>query len=536
MTVSIYPGRREAQTGIAIVLFALMSCRLVGAAEQGTRVSIETGQLQGVVAGDVTVFKGVPFAAPPVGALRWRAPQPATKWQGLRSAATYGADCMQEPFPGDAAPLGVTPAEDCLYANVWVPSQRPDGAKLPVMVWIYGGGFVNGGASPAVYDGSEFARRGIVLVSFNYRLGHFGFFAHPALSAEQTGAPLANYGLLDQIAALQWVKRNIGAFGGNAGNVTVFGESAGGMAVHVLLTTPLARGLVHKAIIQSGGGRAGLFDRPLRGGTDSAEDRGVAFGRKQGIEGTDAAALAKLRALPAATLAKGLSMMGMGSDPTYVGGPVADDRIVLGAPLQLYASGQAYNVPVMVGATDADIGFVTGRTLDELFAPFGPDALRARAVYDPEGSGNVRVVAARIGGDQMMIEPARQVARVLAGRGQSVYQFRFSYVAESMRKTWAGAPHATDIPFVFNTVAARYGKDLTANDAAMGKAAIDYWTSFAKTGRPVAAGHPAWPAYDSRTDLILDFSNAGPVVVADRWQSRLDLAEGVNKANEASQP
>ena len=178
------------------------------------RVKLDSGQVQGAVHQTVAYFKGIPFAAPPIGNLRWRPPQSVHKWSGVRKAAEFGADCMQLPFPSDAAPLGVKPAEDCLYLNVWRPANPPHG-KLPVFVWIYGGGFVNGGTSPAVYDGSAFARDGVVFVSFNYRLGRFGFFAHPAISAEQPAGPLGNYGLMDQIAALKWIQRNIAAFGGD---------------------------------------------------------------------------------------------------------------------------------------------------------------------------------------------------------------------------------------------------------------------------------------------------------------------------------
>src|SRR5262245_13620443 len=242
-------------------------------------VKAESGLVAGVVADGVKSWKGVPFAAPPTGDLRWRAPRPAAAWSGVREAKAYANDCMQLPFPSDAAPLGTPPAEDCLYLNVWAP-EKPAAPKLPVMVWIYGGGFVNGGSSPAVYDGSQFAKQGIVLVSFNYRLGRFGFFAHPALSAEHPGEPLGNYAFMDQIAALQWVQKNISAFGGNPKDVTVFGESAGGMSAHALLTSPTAKGLFHKAIIESGGGRGLLSMRKLhedQPNQPSAETVGVAF-------------------------------------------------------------------------------------------------------------------------------------------------------------------------------------------------------------------------------------------------------------------
>src|SRR4029453_9296584 len=226
-----------------------------GAALAAAPVKTEGGLVSGVVADGVQSWKGIPFAAPPIGDLRWRAPRPAAPWTGVKEARAYANDCMQLPFPSDAAPLGTPPAEDCLYLNVWAP-EKPAAPKLPVMVWIHGRGFVNGGGSPAVYDGSEFARRGIVFVSFNYRLGRFGFFAHPGLTKESPDGPLGNYGYLDQIAALQWVQRNIAAFGGDSKEVTLFGESAGGGSVNTLMISPLARGLFQKAICESGGGRA----------------------------------------------------------------------------------------------------------------------------------------------------------------------------------------------------------------------------------------------------------------------------------------
>lgn len=520
-------SRRGLLAGAALVLLAVQGGCARSVAPQAPQVDIDSGALSGVLQGEVVAFKGIPFAAPPVGELRWRAPQPVQPWSATRDATQYGPDCMQEPFPADAAPLGVTPAEDCLYLNVWKPAGG--GSNLPVIVWIYGGGFVNGGSSPAVYDGSEFARRGVVLVSFNYRLAHFGFFAHPALSAEQAGQPLANYGLMDQVAALQWVKRNIRAFGGDPDNVTIFGESAGGMSVHALMTAPPARGLFHKAIIQSGGGRGGLSERPLSGGEESAEGRGLAFAARYGIEGSDAAALARLRAIPAEDIARGLHMMTMGRDPTYVGGPVVEGTLMRGSPLQLYLQGEGANVPVMLGATSADIGFAQARDFAQLYGLFGDRAAQARQAYNPEDSTEFPLIAARVGGDLSMVEPARAVARALAARGQPVYHFRFSYVAESLRAQWRGAQHATEIPYVFNTVAARYGDDLTEADAAAARVAIDYWTAFARTGVPAAAAGPAWPRYDAASDQILDFTNDGPVAGPDPWKQRLDLAESLQR-------
>jgi para-nitrobenzyl esterase len=501
-------------------------------------VTIDTGKLRGEAQGAVVSFKGIPFAQPPVGDLRWRPPQPVAKWQGVRDATSYGADCMQLPFPSDAAPLGMKPAEDCLYLNVWRPAHAP-GRKLPVLVWIYGGGFVNGGSSPAVYDGSPFARDGVIFVSFNYRLGRFGFFAHPALSAEKPGGSLANYAIMDQIAALEWVRRNIVVFGGDPGNVTICGESAGGMSIHILMTSPAAAGLFQKAIVQSGGGRTSLLrGRPLAGAANSAEAVGVAFAKQAGIEGTDAQALRNLRALPAQSVVNGLNLASMGAPAaaSYVGGPVLDGQIMVAEPARLYAEGKAARVPLMLGANSLDIGFMQGKTVDDLLAQFGANADKARAVYQVKSGDDVRKVAFRMGGDQMMGEPARYVARTLTAHGQPVYEYRFSYVAESLRQQSPGAMHATDIPFAFDTVAARYGKDLTAQDAAAAHSMHAYWVAFATTGKPEVTGQPAWPLYDAKGDRIMDFTNAGPVAGSDPWQARLDLAEAFNLVHESGAP
>ena len=501
-------------------------------------VTIDTGKLRGEAQGAVVSFKGIPFAQPPVGDLRWRPPQPVAKWQGVRDATSYGADCMQLPFPSDAAPLGMKPAEDCLYLNVWRPAHAP-GRKLPVLVWIYGGGFVNGGSSPAVYDGSPFARDGVIFVSFNYRLGRFGFFAHPALSAEKPGGSLANYAIMDQIAALEWVRRNIVVFGGDPGNVTICGESAGGMSIHILMTSPAAAGLFQKAIVQSGGGRTSLLrGRPLAGAANSAEAVGVAFAKQAGIEGTDAQALRNLRALPAQSVVNGLNLASMGAPAaaSYVGGPVLDGQIMVAEPARLYAEGKAARVPLMLGANSLDIGFMQGKTVDDLLAQFGANADKARAVYQVKSGDDVRKVAFRMGGDQMMGEPARYVARALTAHGQPVYEYRFSYVAESLRQQSPGAMHATDIPFAFDTVAARYGKNLTAQDAAAAHSMHAYWVAFATTGKPEVTGQPAWPLYDAKGDRIMDFTNAGPVAGSDPWQARLDLAEAFNLVHESGAP
>lgn len=467
-----------------LILCALAgSCPLnAGSPTDATIVKIDTGMLKGVSRSGVLSWQGIPFAAPPVGELRWRAPQPAAKWQGVRAADAYGNDCMQVPFPSDAAPLGTPPAENCLYANVW----RPVDAKgrLPVIFWIYGGGFVNGGASPPTYSGAELAKQGVLFISANYRVGRFGTFAHPALTrANADGGLLGNYGYMDQLAALKWVKRNIAAFGGDPDNVTLVGESAGGMSVHVLVTSPMAKGLFSRAVVMSGGDGGGMGGANLA----AAEQVGVTFAAKFGIAATDPDAVRKLRALSSEQVTDGLNMMALFGPPgprTFAS-PFADGKLAMDAAAAYKANAFAH-VPMMIGATSADIG---GRA--------GP-----------------------------MIAGARNIEAVIAGKGVPVYAYRFSYVAEKQPPAPAGAPvqdgagHASDIPFFFNTQAIKYEASTTPRDNAMGKAISAYLVNFAKSGNPNGAGLPAWPRYEPAQDEIMDFSASGKAVAGrDPWGS-----------------
>ncbi|HEY1499654.1 MAG TPA: carboxylesterase family protein [Acidobacteriaceae bacterium] len=402
----------------AVFLFLLAPFLAAQGQSSIQQAKIDTGTVQGSADGGISAFKGMPFAAPPVGDLRWRPPQPVAKWKGIRQATQYAADCAQLPFPSDAAPLGTSTSEDCLYMNVWTPAHKAS-EKLPVVVWIYGGGFVNGGSSPLVYAGNHFAEGGVVFVSFNYRVGRFGFFAFPALSKEGADGELGNYAFMDQIAALQWVQHNVRAFGGDPGNVTIFGESAGGGSVLALLTSPLAKGLFEKAAVESGGGRDSLLgvrylDKASPSGLPSLEDIGVGFAKSMGIDGTDAAALAALRALPADKIIGGLNMASMGRQSATYGGPIMDGKIVVETPQTALLAGHYARVPVMIGANSADIGFPRWKTLDATWAAFGPDGTEAASLYDPAKSGNVMMVGWKIGADMMMIEPARFVAHTIS--------------------------------------------------------------------------------------------------------------------------
>ena len=453
------------------LLTVLASCDVPPSASASEPVvNVDDGSLRGVTEGAVQSWKGIPFAAPPVGELRWRAPQPAAKWDGVRDADQYGSDCMQQPAPSDAAPPGTVPAEDCLYLNVWRPEADAPG-KRPVVVWIYGGGFVNGGSSPPTYTGAELARQGVVVASFNYRLGRFGTFAHPQLTrADEDGGLLGNYGIMDQIAALQWVHRNIAAFGGDPDNVTVMGESAGGMSINMLLTSPRARGLMQRAVIMSGGdadmaSSAGELGAATRA---DVEQIGVRFAAAQGISPDDPQALATLRGLSAETVRGDLSMQRLfGDQPRDFASPFVDGAVVVD-PRTAYRAGAFSRVPVMIGATSDDLG----------------------------------------GRDGFMVTGAREVAGMLADQGVPVYSYRFSYVADSADHA-RGAQHASDIPFFLHTERIRLGDDTTSRDAGVGQTASAFVVNFARTGDPNGAGLPTWPRYDRSGDQILDMSTDG---------------------------
>jgi para-nitrobenzyl esterase len=503
-----------------------------------TTVKVDGGDVQGVVADGVESFKGIPFAAPPVGELRWRPPQPVLPWTGVRQAAEFGADCMQGRFgppPAPGAPASRVPSEDCLFLNVW----RPAGGtarRLPVMVWIYGGGFVGGSGASPFTSGTQFAKQGVVLVSLNYRVGRFGFFAFPALSRERPGEPKGNYAYMDQIAALQWVKRNIAAFGGDPGNVTIFGFSAGGVSVHSLLASPMARGLFHKAIAQSGGSRDSVLTaRPLReDNVDpnyplSAETIGVAFAKSMGIEGTDPVALASLRALSAEQVLRGAQAPAGPPMPQVETTPVLDGKLITETAETAYKVRRQPRVPLLLGSNSADTAGnrIKATTKEQFFARFGQWSAQAKAAYDPDGAAELAAMVARANDDFGQAEPARFAANAFAANGSPVYLYRFGYVQAAMREQMRnGAPHGGEIGYVFGTVAARPGTTLTAEDQAVSRMAQGYWVNFARTGDPNGTGLPVWPRHDPKKDVIFEFrpdgsAGAGP----DSRKARLDVTQ-----------
>ncbi len=532
----------------ALLLCSLAGLSAIGAAAAAAGqtpsqappvVKVETGELQGVVDDGVASFKGIPFAAPPVGELRWRPPQPAAKWTGVRQAAEFGANCMQGRFgppPAAGAPAPPAPSEDCLFLNVWRPASATPAAKLPVMVWIHGGGFVGGSGASPFTSGAPFAKQGVLLVSINYRLGRFGFFAFPALSAERPDELKANYAYMDQIAALQWLKKNVAAFGGDPNNVTIFGFSAGGVSVHSLLASPLARGLFHKAIAESGGSRDSVLTaRPMsKDGVDpnypvSAETIGTQFARSMGIEGTDAAALVKLRALGAEEVLRGATAQAGVSVPSYETTPVLDGKLVTETAESAYKARHQPRVPFLAGSNSADTAGnrVKATTKEQLWARYGQWSAQAKAAYDPDGTAELAALIAKANDDFGQAEPARFAASAFAANGSPAYLYRFSYVPTAMREQLrAGTPHGGEIGFVFGTLAARPGTTLSPEDLAVSRLAQSYWVNFARTGDPNGAGLPAWPRHDPKKDVIFDFrpdgtAGAGP----DPRKARLDVTQ-----------
>lgn len=463
-----FSARVSAALLLAVTAASCATSRTAADTPSGPRVTTDAGVVEGRVdsATGILGFSGIPYAAPPVGEGRWRPPQAVTPWQGVRMADRLARNCMQVRVYDDIDAFAAGVSEDCLYLNVW--TAGTGGAARPVMVWIHGGGFFAGFGGEERHHGARLAQKGAVVVTLNYRLGPLGFLAHPALARESQRGVSGNYALLDQVAALEWVQRNIRRFGGDPSRVTIFGESAGGFSVGTLIATPLAKGLFQGAIMESGTGM-GFSQR-----RDSAEAAGVRYAEVLGVNGVDAAAAARLRAVPAETLLALLAPR----PPASPGGPPSRPR----ASLRL------------------------GPVVDGWFLPTRPDSAVAL--------GAANLVPAIVGSNadessEVFGAPARALARMLTARGVPAYVYLFTRAGEDSASRARGAYHSAEITFVFGRprpILASAGR--TPYDSTLAEAMSDYWVAFAgardPNGPPAAGRLPVWPRYDATTDAAIE--------------------------------
>ncbi|MEO1617406.1 MAG: carboxylesterase family protein [Planctomycetota bacterium] len=463
--------------------------RVLGAAKSGGEVVVETelGPVRGYPSADADIvsFKGIPYAAPPVGPLRWKPPQAAPSWREVRDCKNYGPISLQRKNRQRGGQ-----SEDCLYLNVWTKKDF-ESEKRPVMVWIHGGGFTQGSGNQGKGGGDGLARKDVVLVSINYRLGALGFMSHPALSAESPSGVSGNYAILDQVAALTWVRENISQFGGDPDNVTIFGESAGGTSVYLLTATPLSKGLFHRAILQSPWLDPVIF-RDLKQETDvgpAAEFDGTEQTNR--LFGGDAEdVLAKLRAMPAEELLEKVKERW----------PVATDGYVFPKnPVQIYAAGEQHAIPTLVGTNRDEGTMFAGRQgfkniesyRAALVERFGENADPLIDFYLADTDKNLRKAAVQLITDGWFVQPARQFARAMDDQGSDVWMYHFTKPVWG----WMGAAHAAEIAYVFGKLERPSPEDAELSDAFM-----NYWVQFAKTGNPNVERLPDWPPYTNEGD------------------------------------
>jgi len=485
-------------TQIALTVTLTWFCLTMESSAQDTLIApavIETtsGKLSGVTLEDeVIVFRGIPFAAPPVGELRWRPPQPPAKWNGVKECDAFG-DVAWQSMSGRTAPA--TMNEDCLYLNVWS-TNVGSANKQPVMVWIHGGGLNRGWSSLPKYDGTALSKQGVVLVSVNYRLGALGFLAHPGLSEESPQRVSGNYGFLDQIASLKWVRDNIAQFGGDPDNVTIFGESAGGTSVAGLCASPLAKGLFHRAIMQSPwmfGYINNLAEpnivslkQPTRN-TPSAEELGDQWA-SDFVATKGKAAIKRLRDLSAEKLVVGREY--------YKTRVTVDGWFLPDHPIAIFNAGKQADVPVMIGTTKDEGNYFSSfvpkkreefeSTLRKYYGSRVDPLLR---LYSGESEQEVKAGGSRFVTDSWFVHPARQLLDAMSNVSSSAFQYQFAVAVNPA----IGTPHAMDLKYVFGTL----DDDATEAEQAASNAMIRYWSQFARAGVPNGDGLANWPVYGS---------------------------------------
>jgi para-nitrobenzyl esterase len=526
---------------ISVAFMAITMVVPAVAERASTTVTIDAGVIEGAVSNDIIYFKGIPYASAPIGNLRWLPPQPVM-WTNVRSAKEFGSDCLQMDILIPTVHHG---SDDCLFLNVWRPADKTSAdERLPVIVWVHGGGYVIGGTSDRLtdgqlYDGSALARQGLVVVSLNYRLGRLGFFAHPALIAA-SGRPSGysgNFGLMDQIRALEWVRTNIGKFGGDPGQVTLVGESAGGVSITHLLTSLSTKGLFHRVIIMSGGGRHAPLLRAMTDGTPdqpSADKIDADFAEKTfGIQGSGTDALAALRTRAALDFIKDVTfasvMLKVWLHQPQSGTAMIDRGIVSAEPGYILCRNGAISVPVIIGTTASDLAVIfPPRKEPYPYSYFGADAGDAMKVYGPNAIEAIGLVAV----DITMHEAARFVAKFMTAAGNKVWLYRFTYVsqAEDEHIRMKGAAHAAELPYLFQTLDKKYA-NVSDDDWRMARAFSGYFANFAKSSDadPNAGELTSWRKFDPANFQLMNFVDPRPIFGDDPLKKRVALVEKVSR-------
>jgi para-nitrobenzyl esterase len=483
---------------IALAIAGLFYGFSTNAGADPLKVKTEQGKLQGKLINDGKVrgFLGIPYAAPPVGDLRWKAPQPPARWKGVRDATNFGAHCAQNHVFDDMIFQDSGPTEDCLYLNVYAPADASSKSKLPVMFWIHGGGYSGGGASEPRHNGDFLPTKGVVLVTINYRLGVFGFLATTDL-AKEAGGTAGNYGLMDMIAALQWVKGNIAEFGGDPGNVTIFGESAGSDAVSTLMASPVAQGLFEKGIGESGA----AFGDGLGGSTLAGmEEVGDAWVASQGVK-----SLKELRDLPTDTILAAARRPGAPKSMAIVDGKVLSEPVAT-----TYAEGKQAHVPLLAGwnRDEGSFAVMQGMTAaqwkDRAATMFGDRSAEFLNLYQGDDDQQALRSALDYFSDSFIAFSTWKWVEAQAKTGDApVYRYHFELAAPPSKfHIGSYAFHSDDIEYVFGTLDTRPGAVWRPEDRKLSEEMMDYWTNFAKTGDPNGPGLPEWPRFDKTGELI----------------------------------
>lgn len=503
-------------------------------------IRIDSGELRGLLVGeaqDIESFKGIPYAKPPVGSMRWREPVAPDAWTGVRDCFEYGNACPQRaPAMMAAMPemaINAPLSEDCLYLNVW----RPAGdvkEPLPVLFWIHGGGYVIGAASQPLYDGQDLARSGAVVVSINYRLGPFGFLAHPSLSKESVQGVSGNYGILDQIEALRWVQRNVSAFGGDPKRVTIFGESAGGGSVLCLMVAPSAKGLFQAAIAQSAPEMSLASLRSSTQENSSAEQTGVQLLKQLGLDSD--ANVDQLRELDAGKLAEAFPSLELDTKQLELNlrrvplamAPVVDGKVIPDLPNRLFAADRAHPVPMIVGNTRDEMTlFMTQTPMPKelvdyeqaISKNFGDLSTEILAAYPATNPKSIRDSVIQLAGDSVFGSQARHVARLHAKNGHPTYRYVFSCGTKQFPLSMLGAHHACELPYIF-------GQPAKPDEAVKKVVGLvqGYWVNFAKTGDPNGVGLPIWPMTNLASDVLIEIEKE--VVIRETYRNvQLDMVD-----------